>query len=292
VDQYIGGIEHAILHLLYSRFFTKFFHRIGLIETEEPFYRLLTQGMVLLHGEVMSKSKGNVVDPDDIIKKYGADSMRLFILFAAPPEDQLEWNDQAIDGAWKFLGRVWALVEKRYQPTEEFMNPRNFDKADKDIHRELNAAVKKVGEDIQNYKFNTAISCLMILMNNVDKYRVGSGQEQKQALLNHIIQTVVQLLVPFAPHMCEELWEKLGNTACAARSPWPDYDETALVLDEVEIIAQVNGKLRSRVKVAADITEDALKEVLLNDERLQPYVDGKPIKRFIYVPGKLANIVI
>ncbi|MCA9393616.1 MAG: leucine--tRNA ligase [Candidatus Omnitrophica bacterium] len=292
VDQYIGGIEHAILHLLYSRFFTKFFKSIGLVETEEPFFRLLTQGMVLLHGEVMSKSKGNVVDPDDIIKKYGADSMRLFILFAAPPEDQLEWNDQAIDGAWKFLGRIWSLVEKRYQPTDEFVDPSKFDKDDKDIFREINAAVKKVGEDIQNYKFNTAISCLMILMNNLDKYEVDEAKPHKQALFNHIAQTVVLLLVPFAPHMCEELWEKLGHSDCAALTTWPEFDEKALELDEVEVIVQVNGKLRARVTVAADIAEDALKEICLAQEHVKTFVDGKPIRRFIYVPGKLANIVV
>lgn len=292
VDQYIGGIEHAILHLLYSRFFTKFFKSIGLVKTEEPFYRLLTQGMVLLHGEVMSKSKGNVVDPDAIVKKYGSDSMRVFILFAAPPEDQLEWNDQAIEGAWKFLTRIWNLVEKRVQPSAGPLNVKSFDKEDQDIYRELNVAVKKVTEDFQNYKFNTAISSLMILMNSLDKYLPAADQANKQALLNHIAKTVVLLAAPIAPHMCEELWEKLGQSGCVVKASWPTYDESALQQDEVQIIVQINGKLRGRLQVAAGITEGDLKQLVLADDKIKPFLEGKETKRFVYVPGKLANIVI
>jgi len=292
VDQYIGGIEHAILHLLYSRFFTKFFKSIGLVKTEEPFYRLLTQGMVLLHGEVMSKSKGNVVDPDAIVKKYGSDSMRVFILFAAPPEDQLEWNDQAIEGAWKFLTRIWNLVEKRVQPAAGPLNVKDFDKEDQDIYRELNIAVKKVTEDFQNYKFNTAISSLMILMNSLDKYLPAADQANKQALLNHIAKTVVLLAAPIAPHMCEELWEKLGQSGCVVKAQWPTYDESALQQDEVQIIVQINGKLRGRLQVAAGITEGDLKQLVLADDKIRPFLEGKEIKRFVYVPGKLVNIVI
>lgn len=292
VDQYIGGIEHAILHLLYSRFFTKFFKSIGLVETEEPFYRLLTQGMVLLHGEVMSKSKGNVVDPDAIVKKYGSDSMRVFILFAAPPEDQLEWNDQAIEGAWKFLTRIWNLVEKRVRPSAAPFNVNDFDKEDQDIYRELNVAVKKVTEDFQSYKFNTAISSLMILMNNLDKYQPAENQSNKQALLNHIARTVVLLLAPIAPHMCEELWEKLGQSVCVVKTQWPACDESALVQDEIQVIVQINGKLRGRFQVASDITDGDLKALIVSDDKIKTYLEGKEIKRFVYVPGKLANIVI
>ncbi|MBP9853391.1 MAG: leucine--tRNA ligase [Candidatus Omnitrophica bacterium] len=292
VDQYIGGIEHAILHLLYSRFFTKFFKSIGLIETEEPFYRLLTQGMVLLHGEVMSKSKGNVVDPDAIVKKYGSDSMRVFILFAAPPEDQLEWNDKAIEGSWKFLTRIWNLVEKRVQPSNDLFKKSDFDKDDQDIYRELNVAIKKVTEDFQSYKFNTAISSLMILQNSLDKYQPAEGQLNKQALLNHIARTLVLLSAPIAPHMCEELWEKLGQTNCVALTSWPTYDESALEQDEVQIIAQINGKLRGRFQVASSITEGDLKQLILSDDKIKSFLDGKEVKRFVYVPGKLANIVI
>ncbi len=292
VDQYIGGIEHAILHLLYSRFFTKFFKSIGLIQTEEPFHRLLTQGMVLLHGEVMSKSKGNVVDPDDIVRKYGSDSMRVFILFAAPPEDQLEWNDQAIDGAWKFLTRVWNLVEKRYKPDAPELDVSQFDKADKEIYRSIHASIKKVTEDYQNYKYNTAISCMMILMNAVDKYKFDKSAGNKQALLNYVAEHILLLLAPIAPHMCEELWQRIGHDTCVMKSEWPEYKDEALKQDEIQIIVQVNGKLRGRFDVPADISKDELQAVVLADEKIQNFVGGKEIRKFIYVPGKLANIVV
>jgi len=293
VDQYIGGIEHAILHLLYARFFTKFFKEIGLIKCEEPFTRLLTQGMVLLHGEVMSKSKGNVVEPDAIIEKYGADAMRLFILFAAPPEDQLEWNDKAIDGAWKFLNRIWNLVEKRYKPIEDHFTAKDFDDSDKELERNRNATIKKVTEDLKLYKFNTAISSLMILMNQVDKYKVNSEHGVKQALINRIAQSVVILMSPLTPYICEELWPMLGGKEdSVAHVPWPQYDEEALKQDFIQIIVQVNGKLRGRFQVATDIKEEELKEFILADQKIQEFVQGKPVKKFIYVPGKLANIVV
>ncbi len=293
VDQYVGGIEHAILHLLYSRFFTKFFKDLGLIDFEEPFFRLLTQGMVLKDGEVMSKSKGNTVDPDSIIEKYGADSLRLFILFAAPPEDQLEWNDNAIDGAWRFLNRVWNAVETRFRPVSCDMSAEKMDKEDKDLERMRNATIKKVTEDISlSFKFNTAISSIMILMNTIDKYKFDSSNECKQALLNNAIKTVVLLLSPFTPHICEELWQKMGNEPSIVDVPWPTYDEDALKQDMIQIVVQVNGKVRSRVEVAAGSGEDKVKEAVLADERVAKFVNGKQIRRFIYVPGKLANVVV
>ncbi len=204
VDQYVGGIEHAILHLLYSRFFTKFFQDLGLINFDEPFTRLLTQGMVLKNGEVMSKSKGNTVDPDLIIEKFGADTLRLFILFAAPPEDQLEWNDGAIEGSWRFLNRVWQVVEK-YKKVEDSLLDKDLDEEDKTLERERNFAIKNVTEDItQGFKFNTAISHIMVLMNKLEKYKFDT-EGPKQAIFNRCIQTVILLLSPFTPHMCEEL---------------------------------------------------------------------------------------
>ena len=212
VDQYIGGIEHAILHLLYSRFFTKFLKDIGRVKCQEPFKRLLTQGMVMLKGEVMSKSKGNVVDPDAIIDRYGADSLRLFMLFAAPPEDQLEWNDDAIEGSWRFLNRVWNLVENRYASVEDNFALDDLDDKEKNLERERNGTIKKVTEDIEGYKFNTAVSSLMILMNLVDKFKFDEGNQKKQAVLNRVIKSIVFLLSPIAPHMCEELWQRLGPT--------------------------------------------------------------------------------
>lgn len=293
VDQYIGGIEHAILHLLYSRFFTKFFKSIGLVNFKEPFTRLLTQGMVLLHGEVMSKSKGNIVDPDAIINKYGADSLRLFILFAAPPEDQLEWNDDAIDGSWRFLTRVWNLGDIRYRPAAELPDASGMDDKDREIERERNLAIKKVTEDFENFKFNTAVSSLMIFMNYVDRYKFDPGHPVKQAVFNRCAETVFQLLSPMTPHLCEELWEKIGKPEKSIfDAPWPQHDEGAMKKDMIDIILQVNGKVRGKITAPAGIGEARLQQMALGDENVQKHVDGKPVRKFIYVPGKLANIVI
>jgi leucyl-tRNA synthetase len=293
VDQYVGGIEHAILHLLYSRFFTKFFQDLGLVAVDEPFTRLLTQGMVLKDGEVMSKSKGNTVDPDAIIKEYGADPLRLFILFAAPPEDQLEWNDNAIDGSWRFLNRVWQLVEKRYQTVANSSDRSVMDEEDKELERERHAAIKKVTEDLNGFKFNTAVSSLMILMNKIDKYRIPDGNASKQALLNQAIQTVVLLLAPIASHMCEEAWQKMGGKEeSVMRAAWPKFDEGALKQDMMNIVAQVNGKLRGKFVIPADSTEEQIKSIVLADPKVQEFVAGKPIQKIIFVPGKLVNIVV
>ena len=294
VDQYIGGIEHAILHLLYSRFFTKFFKDLGLVNFDEPFARLLTQGMVLKDGEVMSKSRGNTVDPDEIIERYGADSLRLCILFAAPPEDQLEWSNGAVDGSWKFLNRIWNLAEQRFAPVEDNISAANFYQEDKDMERERNAAIKKVTEDIaEGYKFNTAVSTLMILMNAIDKYKVITGNTAKQALLNRAIRTVIVLLAPFTPHICEELWEKTGGKEKSVMNvSWPSFDARALERDSVQVVAQINGKLRGKFQVASGSSEEEVREIILADARIQEFISGKPVKRFIYIADKVANIVI
>ena len=270
VDQYIGGIEHAILHLLYSRFFTKFFKDLGMIEFEEPFKRLLTQGMVLKDGEVMSKSRGNIVDPDSIIRKYGADTLRLFILFAAPPETELEWDERGIEGACKFLNRVW-----RIQKTLK-------EKAKPDLLRIMHKTIKKVSEDIEAFKFNTAIASLMELTNSV--YQMGADKE--------VFSNLVVMLCPFVPHFAEELWQRLGNKEGIIKTGWPKYDSRFLTEENVTIVIQVNGKLRSKINVPSDISEDKLKESVLSDEKLKPWIQGKPIKNFILVPKKLVNIVV
>ncbi len=294
VDQYIGGIEHAILHLLYSRFFTKFLKDLGLIDLDEPFIRLLTQGMVLKEGEVMSKSRGNTVDPDEIISRYGADSLRLCILFAAPPEDQLEWNDGAVDGSWKFLARLWHAVKGRYAAVEGNIDPQQMDQEDKDLERVRHTAIKKVTEDIaQGYKFNTAISSLMILLNRIDKYDVSAGHGLKQELLNRAIQTMVLLLAPFTPHICEELWQHMGGREeSVMQAAWPSYDEKALEQDLIQIVAQVNGKLRGKFDVPVGISAEEVKGLVLSDAKIQEFMQGKPLRRFVYIPGKLANIVV
>ncbi|VAW19267.1 Leucyl-tRNA synthetase, partial [hydrothermal vent metagenome] len=294
VDQYVGGIEHAILHLLYSRFFTKFFKDIGLVTFDEPFDRLLTQGMVLKNGEVMSKSRGNTVDPDSIIEKFGADALRLFILFAAPPQDQLEWNEKGIEGSWRFLNRVWNLVENRYVAQEDNVDKNQMDEDDLELERERHATIKKLTADLsKDYKFNTAISSMMILMNKIDKYKFESDQQVKQVILNRSAQTMVFLLAPFAPHMCEELYQLLGGEKKSiSQDQWPTYDEDILKQDVVQIIVQVNGKLRAKCDVAADSSQEQIKEIALADDRVQSFVAGKEIKKFIYIPGKLANIVV
>ena len=269
VDQYIGGIEHAILHLLYSRFFTKFLRDAGLLKLDEPFARLLTQGMVLKDGEVMSKSRGNVVDPDGVIERSGADALRLFILFAAPPEDQLEWNDGAIEGINRFLSKVWDLAQQ--SPSS----------ADPELRRLTHKTIKRVTENLDSFKFNTAISALMEFRNVLEK---SPNREAVEAL--------VQLLNPFAPHMTEELWERLGHREMLAKSRWPTYDSTLVVEKEVTLVVQVNGKVRSRLTVPADLDKEALKAQALADPAVLRWLEGKSPRDVIVVPNRLVNIVV
>jgi len=270
VDQYIGGIEHAILHLLYSRFFTKFFQDIGMVDFPEPFQRLLTQGMVLKDGEVMSKSKGNIVDPDSMIKDYGADALRLFILFAAPPETELEWEVRGLEGALKFLNRVWRIQDNLK------------DKADAQLLTALHKTIKKVTQDYGEFKFNTAIASFMELTNAI--YQLGADKE--------VFSKLVIMLSPIAPHFAEELWEILGNKESIFKAAWPKYDPKLLIEENVELVIQVNGKVRSKIEVPRDIPEDKLKELVLKDGKLAPWLEGKSPKKFILVPQKLINIVV
>jgi leucyl-tRNA synthetase len=270
VDQYIGGIEHAILHLLYSRFFTKFFQDLKMVDFGEPFEKLLTQGMVLKDGEVMSKSKGNIVDPDSMIKDYGADALRLFILFAAPPETELEWDERGLEGAFKFLNRVWRIQD-------------NFrDKADAALVKIMHKTIKKVSEDFNEFKFNTAIASLMELTNAI--YQLGADKE--------VFSRLVIMLSPIAPHFAEELWHILGNKESIFKSTWPKYDPKLLIEEDVELVIQVNGKVRSKIEVPRDIPDDRLKELVLKDEKLSTWLEGKELKKFIVVPQKLVNIVV
>jgi len=293
VDQYIGGIEHAILHLLYSRFFTKFFKSIGWVKCDEPFTRLLTQGMVLNKGEVMSKSKGNTVDPDAIIAKYGADALRMFILFAAPPEDQLEWNDNAIEGSWRFLKRITNFIDK-YDVAADDRQLKDLTKEDQAIERERNATIKKVTEDYARFKFNTSISSLMILMNAAEKYASLRNPSPNQAvIINRIINSVILLLSPMAPHVCEEMWKTIGGKEeSIVRVSWPQYDAKSMETENVQVVVQVNGKLRGKFDVPAASSEDQVKKIFLADQKIQKFINGKPIKKFIYVKGKIANIVV
>ncbi len=270
VDQYIGGIEHAILHLLYARFFTKFFKDLGMVSFDEPFCRLLTQGMVLKDGEVMSKSRGNIVDPDSIIKNYGADTLRVFVLFAAPPETELEWDDRGIEGAFRFLNRVWRIKDNLKEKT------------DGSLAKVMHKTVKKVTEDIENFKFNTAIAALMEFVNAI--YQSGADRE--------VFSSLVIMLGPIAPHFSEELWETLGNKESVCKARWPKYDPAFLIEENVTMVVQVNGKIRSKIDVPAGRCEDRLKEIVLSDTALKPWIQGKPFKKFIVVPDKLINIVV
>lgn len=291
VDQYIGGIEHAILHLLYSRFFTKFLKDLGIVSVDEPFDRLLTQGMVLKDGEVMSKSRGNTVDPDSVIAQYGADTLRLFILFAAPPEDQLEWNDKGMDGAWKFLNRVWNIVEERYRAVSLTQAPSELKPAQRDLERERHVSIKKITDDLSTYKFNTAVSQVMILLNRMERFVVNDDADQ--FFLNEAIKTMILLLAPYTPHLCEELWQKGGGAGeSVSRASWPTFVEDMLKKDDVLMVVQINGKLRGKLQVAVDLSEAELRPLVLADETIKRHLDGKMVKKFIVVPNKLVSIVI
>ncbi len=292
VDQYIGGIEHAILHLLYARFFTKFFKDLGLVDFDEPFHRLLTQGMVLKNGEVMSKSRGNTVDPDGVLERYGADCLRLAILFAAPPEDQLEWNDGGLEGAWKFLNRVWTAVDRRFVDAPE-PSPTGEDDADAALERERHAAIKKVTEDLsEGFKFNTAISRIMVLMNTVERYEVGD-EPRKQALLNEALRTVVLLLAPMTPHICEELWERMtGTDRGVFDERWPDYEPSRLRSSTVLLVVQVNGKVRAKIEVPAGSTEEEVRRRALAEPSVARYVGDRALRKTILVPDRLLSLVV
>ncbi|MFH1577615.1 MAG: leucine--tRNA ligase [Candidatus Omnitrophota bacterium] len=290
VDQYIGGIEHAVLHLLYSRFFTKFLNDLGLVRFREPFSKLLTQGMVLKDGEVMSKSRGNIVDPDGIIKEFGADALRLYILFAAPPEDQMEWSQQGLAGAHRFLNRVWRLIDIQEEKRDTLACGEDSNKGI--LLRKIHQAIKKVTEDIDSFKFNTAISSIMELVN--ETYRSlneGGKQASNKELLNQAIKTVIILLSSIVPHICEEMWERLGNKDGILKAEWPSYNPDLIQEEVINYVIQVNGKVRSKIQLPAEADEKVLKESVLNDEKIKSLIAGKPIKKFIIVPKKLVNIV-
>ena len=291
VDQYIGGIEHAILHLLYSRFFVKVIHDLGLIEANEPFRGLLTQGMVLKEGSKMSKSKGNVVSPEEIINKYGADTARLFILFAAPVDRDLDWSDQGVEGSYRFLGRVWRIVDAYDQAAKE-NHTGDLTKDEVALRRELHRVIKKVTEDLDNnFNFNTAISAIMELVNAMYAHK-DKAESVNADLANELTHNLVLLLAPFVPHITEELWHELGETESVHTMNWPTYEESALEVDEVEVVLQVNSKVRDKLTVSVNITKEELEALAKESSRVQEFTEGKQIVKVIYVPGKLVNIVV
>jgi leucyl-tRNA synthetase len=333
VDQYIGGVEHAILHLLYSRFFMKVLCDLGLASIDEPFTNLLTQGMVLKDGTKMSKSKGNVVSPEEIIEHYGADTARLFILFAAPPERDLDWSDQGVDGAYRFINRVWRLfqssaVSRQPSAKEEGIGCANADQnpttddrrpmaeAERALRLATHRTILKVTEDIgARFNFNTAVSSIMELVNAIYQFVQRDAESEKRQqeglsegganedspsglsplaspVLRESLVSLALLLAPFTPHLAEELWEMLGETGSIHQQRWPEHDPAALLVDEIEIVVQVNGRLRDRLNVPVGIGQAETEQAVLAQQRIKDLLRGKELVRAICVPGKLVNLVV
>ena len=295
VDQYIGGIEHAILHLLYSRFFTKLLRDEGIVKTSEPFTNLLTQGMVLKDGAKMSKSKGNTVDPQEMISKYGADTARLFILFAAPPTQDLEWSDSGIEGAHRFINKFFRLVTGFIKLKEGVeiskIDDLNLNEEQRSIRQKTHLALKKVGDDFgRRHSFNTAIATMMELNNLVSRY--ADTSQQGMAVKQEAIEIMVKCLSPVMPHVCHHLWFLLGGKNAVVDSQWPEVDESALIQERVQIIAQVNGKLRAKIMAPLDSDNQAVQEIALSDEKIVKFTMDKQIIKVIVVPNKLINIVV
>jgi leucyl-tRNA synthetase len=334
VDQYIGGVEHAILHLLYSRYFTRVLHELGLVDVKEPFERLLTQGMVCKEtmtcpcdgylfpeevreqdgkwicrkcgGEVevgrvikMSKSKKNVIDPNMLLEHYGADTTRLFCLFAAPPERDLEWSEQGVEGSYRFLNRIWRLSlhwMDKIRPVKAYNGATGALKADwKDLYKKTHQTIRKVTEDLDDkFHFNTAISAVMELVNQMyqmETEMAGAGQQQA-AVMKKALETVLLLLSPIVPHITEELWSAMGYSPSIQSVDWPTCREDALVADELLIVVQVNGKLRGRFNISADASDEAIREMALANEYVARFIGDKPVRKVIVVQKKLVNIVI
>ena len=292
VDQYIGGVEHAILHLMYARFFQMALYDLGLVKDQEPFENLLTQGMVNKDGKKMSKSLGNVVSPEEIIDRYGADTARLFILFAAPPEKELDWSDTGVEGSYRFLNRVWRLVYDfvtNYDVKETDFSVVTED--DKKLNYMLNTTIKKITDDVSGrFSFNTAISSIMELVNEL--YRYKQHAEINEPLFCAAVTRLVVILSPFTPHICEEMWSALGHTESLTEVGWPAYDESALEQDTIEIIVQINGKLKEKMQIASGLDRAALEEQVRANEKVQALIEGKNVVKTIAVPDKLVNFVV
>ena len=313
VDFYVGGVEHAILHLIYSRFFTHVFRELGMTHLGEPFTNLLTQGMVLKEGEVMSKSKGNVVDPDAMVEKYGADALRLYVTFVAPPEKEIEWSDAGIEGSWRFLARVWRLVDSLAETIggEGIPTPGTLElnDAERALRRKTHETIRRVTIDLDpRVHLNTAVSGMMELVNELYAFCSTSrcvpvGEEPQQvgtieraatiSVLKEAIEALVRMLSPFAPHMAEELWEALGHANGVVAAGWPGYDESVAKADQIVVPVQVNGKLRGRLTVPAGTSEEKLRELALADPQVRPHIEGKDVKKVVVVSGgKLVSIVV
>ena len=292
VDQYVGGIEHAILHLLYARFFHKLMRDEGLLDCDEPFEKLLCQGMVLKDGSKMSKSKGNTVDPQELIEQYGADTVRLFIMFAAPPEQSLEWSDTGVEGAHRFLKRLWKLVHTHVAAgTTPALDVNALNEAQRDLRRKVHETIAKISDDYgRRLTFNTAIAAVMELSNELQK--IPERDNQWLAIEREALQTAIVLLAPIVPHICHTLWRELGNTGSLIDAPWPQVDSSALQRSSIELVVQVNGKVRGKIAVAADATNDEIIALALAQENIQKFIEGKAIAMSKVVPGKLVTFAV
>ncbi|MGP8090110.1 MAG: leucine--tRNA ligase [Syntrophobacteraceae bacterium] len=297
VDQYIGGIEHAVLHLLYSRFFVKVLRDMGYLQTDEPFRNLLTQGMVIKDGFKMSKSKGNVVDPDEMIQAYGADTVRLFCLFASPPEKDLDWSDQGVEGSFRFLSRMWRLVSENLDALKSAGPCRGGSPLDKDLaqlRRKTHQTIKKVTEDIrERFHFNTAIAAIMELVNLIHQVLDGrTADPTVWPVVREAVEAAIVISSPMVPHICEELWSILGHQELLLNTGWPKWDAQALKAEEMLIVVQINGKLRSKITAPADATDEELEDIALKDSRIKDFIEGKQVRKVIVVPKKLINVVV
>jgi leucyl-tRNA synthetase len=302
VDQYIGGIEHAVLHLLYARFYTKVLRDLGLIQVDEPFSALLSQGMVIKDGAKMSKSKGNVVDPDELIRRFGADTARLFSLFAAPPEKDLDWNDRGVEGASRFLNRIWRFVQghlaelREAPPPSRPAAPGKASDAGVAFRRVIHETIDRVTRDIEkDFHFNTAISAIMELVNALHDFDRDSMDTMNRAergrLLREAVETTLLLLGPVSPHITEELWAALGHRESLFKGAWPTADPAAMKRVEVEIIVQVDGRVRSRLTVDVAAPEREIQDRALADEKVRQWTDGRQVAKVVVVPGRLVNVV-
>jgi len=295
VNQYIGGVEHAVLHLLYSRFFNRVLNELGLVGVREPFENLLTQGMVIKDGAKMSKSKGNVVDPDYLIERFGADTARLFCLFASPPEKDLDWSDKGVEGSHRFLQRLWRLVMERRDTLKAVESVSMIGSSDKEISllvHMVHKTIKKVTEDVERFHLNTAIAATMELTNSIHRF-AESGRTDRESLhvLKGAIDHLIVLVSPFCPHITQELWQALGHDDLLVNSPWPTFDAAYVREETVTVAIQVNGKLRDTVDVERDTDEAALKNLILSLEKVQRHLMGRQIRKVIVVPNRLVNIV-
>ncbi len=293
VDQYIGGIEHAVLHLLYSRFFVKVLHDLGMTKVQEPFLRLFTQGMLQMEGQTMSKSKGNVVGPEEVIPRYGADALRTYVLFLAPPEQEADWKEGGIEGISRWLNRVWRGVAGQtgaFDP--EWRSHLANEGAAASLRRKTHQTIKRVTDDLTRWHFNTAISAMMELVNAMTEAMSRAGEAELRAAYSEAMETLPLLLAPFAPHLAEELWHRLGKGESVHLASWPSFDPSVAEEELLTIVVQVNGKLRDRLMVPPETPEEDLKKMALASEKVQPYLEGKTIRQVHAVPKRLVSIVV